>query len=92
MRIMIDKIVTSFFNAEQLMKAAVWFGIKWKENHNQFKYDFKNKNDIFSYVKACEEASKVPQLTDRQFYSNMINENKDKFGSKKQLAARKANA
>jgi hypothetical protein len=37
------------------------------------------------YVKACIEASKTSELTDRNFYTNMINENKDKFGSRKQL-------
>jgi hypothetical protein len=91
MRIVNNDIIISFFNTEQLMKINVYYGIIWKEKHKKFKYDFKNKNDILSYFKACKEANIIPKLTDKDFYSNMINENKDKFGSKKQLASRKAN-
>jgi len=90
MRIIKDDVI-SFFTSEQLMKTHICAGLKWKEDHKQFKYNFKNREDIISYVKACEEASKVPKLTDRDFYKNMINENKEKFGSLKQLACRKAN-
>ena len=53
--------------------------------NKQFRHDFKTKNGVLSYVIACEKASKLPQLTDRNFYTNMINENKNKFGSKRQL-------
>ena len=77
MRVMTNEIVTSFFTRDQLMKITITFGPKWKENHKQFKHDFKTNDGILSYVKACEEASKIPQLTDRDFYINMINENKD---------------
>jgi hypothetical protein len=92
MRIIKDDIVNSFFTADQLMKVVVTFGPQWKENHKQFKHDFSTKDGALSYVKACEEAYKIPQLTDQSFYKNMIDANKDKFGSKKQLADRKLNA
>ena len=91
MRVMANETVTSFFTVKQLMRYTVWFGIKWKEDHKQFKHDFKTKEGVLSYVKACEEASKVPQLTDRSFYKNMINDNEDKFGSLKQLSDKKNN-
>jgi hypothetical protein len=80
MRVMIDEIVTSLFTTNKLMKNTVEFGPKWKEDHKQFKHDFKSKDGVLSYVKACEEASKIPQLTDKNFYTNMIDDNKDKFG------------
>lgn len=90
MRIMMTNgIVTSFFSSEQLMKKTIHLTVKWKENHKEFKHDFKTKEGIISYVKACEESSKVQSLTDINFYKNMIDENKDKFGSKKQINARK---
>jgi len=91
MRVMIDEICTSFFTTEQLMKNTVGFGSKWKENHNQFKHDLKTTEGIISYVKSCEEASKIPQLTDRSFYKNIIDDNKDKFCSLKQLSDKKNN-
>jgi hypothetical protein len=91
MRIIKDNVVISFFTTRQLMKETIWFGLKWKENHKQFKYDFKNNEDILSYVKACEDANKIPKITDKKFYTNMIDENKDQFGSKKQLKAIKEN-
>ena len=45
----------------------------------------KPKMEHYHMLKACEEASKIPPLTDHSFYTNMIDANKDKFGSKKQL-------
>jgi hypothetical protein len=92
MRVMKNEIITSFFTDKQLMKKNIGFGLKWKKDHEQFKYNFKTNEGIILYVKACEEASKIPELTDRNFYSNMIDVNKDKFGSKNQLADRKLNA
>jgi hypothetical protein len=83
MRVIKDDIITSFFTVEQLMKGTIHLTVKWKEYHKQFKHDFKNKKGILSYVKECENTNKIPKLTDVNFYSNMINENKDKFGSKK---------
>jgi hypothetical protein len=89
MRVMTNGIITSFFTTEQLMKTTVKFGPKWKEDHKQFKHDFKNSESALSYVKACETANAITQLTDREFYTNMIKENKDKFGSRKQLKEQK---
>jgi hypothetical protein len=91
MRVMTNEIITSFFTDEQLMKRTIHFGLKWKEVHEQFKHDFKNKEGVISYVKACEDASKIPKLTDINFYTTIIDANKDQFGSKKQLKYRKAN-
>ena len=91
MRVVTNEIIISFFTAEQLMKINIKFGDKWKEDHKQFKHDFKIKEDILSYVKECEKANKIPELTDRNFYKNMINENKDEFGSRKQVLERKLN-
>jgi hypothetical protein len=91
MRIMKNEIITSFFTTIQLMKNTIPFGIKWKESHKMFKYDFKNPEGILSYVKACDDASKISKLTDIRFYTNMIDKNKDKFCSKKQLIDRKVN-
>ena len=91
MRVIKDNgVITSFFTSEQLMKTAIRLSVEWKEIHKKFKHDFKTQNGVISYVKACEEASKVPELTDRDFYKNLIDENKDKFGSLKQLADRKS--
>jgi hypothetical protein len=84
MQIPIDKNL-----GKQYGWSHLWLNSKLKKI---YKHDFKTKEGILSYVKACEEASKIPELTDRNFYSNMIDANKYKFGSKKQLADRKLNA
>ena len=47
------------------------------------------EKDIRAYVATCEAAAAIPQLTDREFYKNMLDVNKDKFGSLKQLKERK---
>ena len=91
MRIINDELISSFFSVEKLMKTTVRLGVKWKESNKQFKHDLKTKEGILSYVKVCEEASQIPQLTDRSFYKNMIDDNKDKFGSLKQLSDKKNN-
>jgi hypothetical protein len=86
MRVMTNEIVTSFFTSEYLMKTSVYFGPKWKEEYKHFKYELKTSDNTLSYVNACENANKIPQLTDRDFYKNMVDKNKDKFGSRKQLS------
>jgi len=86
-----DGMIISFFTDEQLMRKTIYLSVEWKNLHEQFKYDFKTKEGIVLYVKACGNASKIPELTDRNFYRNMINENKDEFGSKKQVLERKMN-
>lgn len=91
MRVIKNDIITSFFTSEQLMKNTIRFSLKWKKTHKQFKHDFKTNEGAISYVNFCDSASKIPQLTDRNFYTNMINENKEKFCSKKQLAEYKKN-
>jgi len=89
MRIIKDNIIISYFNSKELMKNSIAFCNKWKEDHKQYKYDFKTSEEILLYVKACENASIIPKLTDINFYKNMIEENKDKFGSRKQLESSK---
>jgi hypothetical protein len=89
MRVLKNDIITSFFTSEQLMKTGIRLSVEWKENHKQFKYNFKNKADILSYVKACEDAAKIPKLSDQNFYQNMIDENKIKFIPKKKIKEKK---
>ncbi len=46
-------------------------------------------------MEACVAASQVPALTNRQWYSNIITTNANKFGSQKQMkinAAEKTDA
>jgi len=72
MRVLKNKVIDSFFTTEQLMKRNITFSNKWKEDHKQFKHDFKTIEGKYSYIKACEIAATIPELTDREFYKNMI--------------------
>ena len=61
-----------------------------KEAHKQNLYDLNDTDGIQAYIAACLAASKVPQLTDRSRYNNMLAASADKFGSKKQIKKRNA--
>ena len=84
-----DGTVTSFHSVETLMKTTITFGPQWKEMHKQFKHDLKTPEGTKSYVDACIAAGKIPPLTDRTFYTKMCDDNKNKIGSKSQLAKNK---
>jgi hypothetical protein len=85
-----DKIV-SFFTEDQLVKCGVSCGKIWQETNASFKYDLNTEEGIRSYIAACENSHDVPQLTDREFFSNIIRNNEDKFGSAKKMKERRAN-
>ena len=84
-----DDTVTSFYPAETLMKENIGYGPKWQEIHKQFKHDLNTPEGTKSYVEACIAAGKIAPLTDRTFYKKMCDDNRDMFGSKRQLAERK---
>ena len=84
-----DGTVTSFHSAETLMKPTIKFGPQWRELHKQFKHDLKTPEGTKSYVDACITAGKIPPLTDRTFYKKMCDDNREEFGSKRQMAERK---
>ena len=89
MRMVTDDTVVSTFSSHQLMLMTLTCSQKWKDAHIAHRYDLKKTADVKAYIEACVSAVAVPQLTDRNFYSNMIRDNAAKFGSKKALAAGK---
>jgi hypothetical protein len=92
MRFIENDIVKSTFIEEMLMKTQIWLTPILCEKYSKYKYDLKIEKDIRAYVATCEAAAAIPELTDRNFYKNMIESNADQFGSKKQLKALKENA
>ena len=80
-----DGTVSSYFSEAELFAEVVSFGVGWREAHSHFRYDMQTEAGAKSYVAACEAASRVPQLTDRAFYDNMIRDNADKFKTKREL-------
>lgn len=84
-----DGQVVSFFSEEDLMRRMLVLSAKWKEANKQHLYNLNDPAGIRGYINACTTASKIPQLTDKAFYSNMLATNKDMFGSEKQLQQRK---
>lgn len=85
MRLIKDGNVVSFFDETTLMQEHLGCTAAWKEAHKQHLFDFKDEAGIQAYVDACVAASQVPVLTDRQWYSNIITTNANKFGSKNQM-------
>ena len=82
----------SLFSENFLMHTVGRYSVAWKEEHKQHLYNLKTATGIQAYVKACLAAAKVPKLTDQTFYPEMIAANQHKFGSKKQMAERRAAA
>lgn len=82
MRIVRDGLIESFFTSEQLMKSAIT-GTKYLA----FQFDLNTDIGAQGYVSACMFASRVPPLSDKSFYKNMIEDNKHKFGSKRSRQA-----
>lgn len=87
-----DGKIVSFFSETALMRRMLTCSAAWKEANEKYLHDLKDEAGIQAYVDACIAASQVPQLTDREWYSNMLTANAQKFGSKKQIKARKAAA
>ena len=85
-----DGTVISFQSVDTLMKETIRFGPQWQEQHKQFKHDLKTPEGTKSYVDACIAAGEIPPLTDRTFYTKMCDDNRNKIGSKRQLAEKKA--
>lgn len=83
-RILKDGLIVSYFSKHQLLKRSFWLSKQWIENHAQFRHDLGTEAGVRSYVAACEAAARVPPLTDRTFYSQLLAENEHHFGSKKQ--------
>ena len=90
MRKIKKNIVKSTFPPDILMKTDIKVSQIWDTKYAKYKYDLKTEKGIRAYVATCEAAAAVPQLTDREFYKNMLDANAEKFGSLKQLAERKA--
>ena len=84
-----DGTVTPLHGVEILMKDTIEISLKWREKHKQFKHDLKTPEGTKSYVDACIAAGKIPPLTDRTFYTKMCDDNREEFGSKRQMAEKK---
>lgn len=91
-RIVRDGQIFSFHSGDFLMKGGLAMSATWKDAHKEYLYDLNSKTGILAYVAACTAASQIPQLTDQNWYSNLLAVNADKFGSPKQVAEREANA
>lgn len=91
-RIVHDGHAVSFHSGDFLMKRGLRLNATWKDAHKEYLYNLNSKTGILAYVAACTAASQIPQLTDRNWYSNLLAVHADKFGSPKQVAEREANA
>jgi hypothetical protein len=90
MRYIENDIVKSTFTVETLMKNGIAITTKiWHAKYGKYKYDLKNEKDIRAYVETCKAAAAVPELTDRDFYKNMIDANTDQFGPSKRYRSKK---
>jgi hypothetical protein len=85
MRVIKNDKVESMFSEYILMRNTITIIKSWENTYKKFKYDLKTDEGIHAYVEACEDAATISELTDRKFYKNMIDNNKEKFGSKKQI-------
>jgi hypothetical protein len=82
--------IKSTFSPETLMKTDIKITTTiWDKKYSKYKYNLKIEKDVYAYVETCKAAAAIPPLTDRNFYKNLLDANKDQFGSSKQLKERK---
>ena len=79
MRVQKNNEVVSYFSAKELMHQTKECGKNWKENNKCRRYDLNKPEDVNKYIEACAAAHAIPPLTDRSFYQNIIDANKDVF-------------
>ncbi len=90
MRYYDNDVIKSTFLPEILMKTDIKITTNiWAKKYSKYKFDFKIEKDVYAYVETCRKAAAIPPLSDRDFYKNLIDANKDQFGSLKQLKERK---
>ena len=92
MRKVEDGAILSYLTEEELMVGSVAFNQKWQQRHVRYRYDMSNDSDVRRYIAHCTAASGIPKMTDQHFYSDLLTSNALKFGSKKQIKERKAQA
>lgn len=88
MRSIVNGKIISTFPPEVLMKVDIKVSQLWDNKYSKYKYNFKKLEDIEKYIKNCEEAAAIPNITDTTFYEKLLEKNKDQFGSLKQLEQR----
>ena len=86
MRVVVENgHVTSYHTEYELMRQVVVTGVDWRDRHQTMLYDLAEDSGLERYLKACEAASNIRSLTDRQFYDNVIANNTHKFGNRKKI-------
>jgi len=86
MRYIENNIIKSTFTAETLMKNGIKItSTIWDNKYGKYKYNLTKEQDIRAYVENCKAAAAIPQLTDRNFYQNMIHANANQFGTRKKI-------
>ena len=86
MRHISNGLVQSYFSEQELLASHIYFTETWRAEHTKFKYDFNDNSSVKQYIEACKAAHKVPKLTNRNFFEDLLNKNRSRFGSKKALA------
>ncbi len=81
--------VVSQMSEQALMCLFIYLSAAWTKSFEKYKYDFSKQHDVEKYVVNCIAASKIPQLSDKDFYAKMIQKNKHLFGSKKMFKQNK---
>lgn len=85
MRKIVANKIESTFTDEELMVNTIKISVALKERFKEYMFDLSNILEIEDYYKLCETARNIPPLSDKEFYSNIIKENQDKFLTRKEL-------
>lgn len=64
--------VVSFFTEKYLLTSCPCLNKEWRIKHSQYLHDLSTEEGQRDYVAECEYYSKIPELTDKNFYENMI--------------------
>jgi len=71
--------IVSTLSPSELMNKTVNITTKWKKDYAKNMHDLSILAGIKSYIKACQEAKDIPQLSDSTFYDKIIQDNSDIF-------------
>ena len=87
MRKLTGNEVTSSFSIAELMHTSVTMTGAWKQRNAGFMHDLKTREGVLKFMTVCRNASKLPVLSDGNFYSELLTTNTSRFQEEKKTQA-----
>lgn len=79
MRYQMNNLVLSTFSDDELMKTSLWNSKSFIAKNAKFYFRLDIKDDVIRYITLCETSAQISSLTDKLFYTNMLDKYKHKW-------------